>query len=354
MNKPIINISDIDITNNEFLLVWSYFGLRPNKVALYDTYNLKKVQEIIDLNYIIEERNEIREISPEEDLDSINLKCFLKISDTIFMSYTIMDELSEDSYINGITIYYKNTYEEISELISKIRNCFISISESSVEDLHRFNFLTLGQNGIALERYDPKPLDIDNLELYYNEEVLVSIPKIIEDININTSGLHIIYGERGCGKTSLINYLCLNTNKLIVQIPLNAVDSSINNPEFINQLKKWSNSILVIEDVDTLFDSIYKNSSSFVNNILSIIDGFLAHELNINIIISFNNEKEEDLDEILKESSKNIINVDKLKSEKVSSLSKYLKIKKYPKIDQKLKNVINNKVNKQDTQTVGF
>lgn len=354
MNKPIINISDIDITNNEFLLVWSYFCSRPNKVALYDTYNLKQVQEIIESNYIVEERNEIREISPEEDLDSINLKCFLKISDTIFISYTIMDELSEDSYINGITIYYKNNYDEVAELISKIRDCFISIADSTVEDLHRFNFITLGQSGIALDRYDPKSIDIDNIDLYYNDDVLENIPKIIEDINSNKPGLHIIYGERGCGKTSLINYFCLNTDKLIIQIPFNAIDSSINNPEFINHLKRWSNSILVIEDLEPLFDSIYKNSSSFVNNILSITEGFLAHDLNINIIISFNNELEEDIDETLKENSKNILNIDRLKSEKVGSLSKYLKIKKYPKVDQKLKNVINNKVDKKDTQVVGF
>jgi hypothetical protein len=66
------------------------------------------------------------------------------------------------------------------------------------------------------------------------------------------------------------------------------VAQNITNPEFMNLLLDYPNSILIIEDAENIIMDRQITGSSAVSNLLNISDGLLGDCLNTQIICTFN------------------------------------------------------------------
>lgn len=156
-----------------------------------------------------------------------------------------------------------------------------------------------GQYGFDKKDFTLKRIKNISLETNYNE----GFEKVSHDIitklnNKKKTGLVILHGEPGTGKTTYIRYLAGKLRRNIIFISTDMVHH-ITEPEFIPFLMDNSDAILILEDAEA---ALQKRDSSgrtgAVSNILNLTDGLLSDCLNISIVATFNTETK-NIDEAL-------------------------------------------------------
>ena len=104
------------------------------------------------------------------------------------------------------------------------------------------------------------------------------------------SGLIILHGKHGTGKTSYIRYLISHVSKKFIYLPSYLVND-ISSPRFIPFIKDYKDCILIIEDCEEIIKSRKSgNTSSAIENLLNLGDGLLSDALFLKVICTFNTE----------------------------------------------------------------
>lgn len=341
-----INVNRDDATLNDFLFCWSKFESRPNKIVVYNTYSTKEFNEII--SKITSDRNILTEIIPDGEEYLINDKIFLKILDGLYISYVQIDRNSDKSIINELCFFYKGDkeFKTIQTTIESLNGCLVDFCE---EQSNRINTLSIGPNGLEIDPVGLMDTDLDNTELFYNHKTFKGIKKLIKSIKKSKKGLSILYGQRGTGKTSMINYLSTSIDRMIIFIPNNMIDATINNPEFKRFIRRYPSPIIIIDDCEMMFNESYNKSNILVNNLIQLVDGFLSDSIEAQIITLFNVDSDVEIDHSLLDCNNliDIVEFTKLNGEEATELSKYLdKSKKY-KSDTRLIDVVKNRQEKE-------
>lgn len=352
-NSLKLNISKEDANINDLLYCWEKFGDRPNKITIYSSFAKD------GFNTIISEYNEYKnsniELIPADEFDIINDKSIVKISDNIYISYHILDRESENSFIHEVIFLYKSEkdLEKINEITEKLGKYNIELEEG--EDCYKLNTVFISQNGLEIEPIEKIELD-ETIELFYNETTFNSINKLNKTLKKSNKGLTILYGERGTGKTSIINYICDKLDRMVIYIPNNMLDVTINSPEFRTFLRKYPKPIIILDDCEMIFNELYSKSNIYVNNILQMVDGLLADSIELNIIAIFNVDDENEIDHVLLECNSliDVIEFDSLNQEESNDLAKHLGSKKKYKNKNKLVDIIKNNNNVKSYKKIGL
>lgn len=334
-----LNISDDDENLNDYIYCWDKFGERPNKITIYSSFAKNEFNTIIN-SYSSNTTSSI-ELIPADDFDIINDKKISKINDNIYLAYIILDRENENAFIHEVTFFHRSEddMKTINEILIKLNDSIIDIEENV--DSYKLNTVYISQNGIEIEPIDKIELD-DNLEMFYNEKTLKSINRLTKTLKKSDKGLSVLYGERGTGKTSLINHISENLDRIVIYIPNNMIDVTLNTPEFRTFLKKHHKPIIVLDDCEMIFSDIFSKSNIYVNNILQMLDGLLSDSIQLNIITIFNVDDESEIDHILLEANTliDVIEVEYLDVDDANDLSKHLGFNKKYKTKTKLIDVI--------------
>lgn len=154
------------------------------------------------------------------------------------------------------------------------------------------------QHGFQKKPFDVKKKKID-LSINYNDDFSEISEDIINKLNNKQkTGLVILHGEPGTGKTTYIRYLAGRLKRNIIFISPDMVHH-ITSPEFIPFLMDNSDSILIIEDAEpALQKRMGDGRTGAVSNILNMTDGLLSDCLNISIVATFNTTTQ-DIDDAL-------------------------------------------------------
>jgi hypothetical protein len=338
VNFTKINIQNDNYELNDFLIIFEKFGQRPNKIIIHDTFDGMTFESIINAKC----ETKLTEYIPSDDDYFINQKNLTKINDNIYCSFVIIDKQSENYLINDVIFFYKEESDEIkiNEIIKSICNCVIDYDNNSI---NKFNTLTLTHNSIEL---DPISVDVESIEIEgrYNSETIRKAEKIQKKIKKSSKGMTILCGDRGVGKTTLAKYICSKIDRMTIFIPNTMVDLTINGPDFKNFIKKFEKVLIVIDDCEYFSSNPISKINPFTNNILQLVDGFLSDNLNLQIVLLFN-ELEDNIDEDLLDSNNliDVLEIESLDSDVATDLSKNLGYNKKYKEEVRLIEVIQNK-----------
>lgn len=333
-----LNISNDDNTN-DYLYCWDIFSDRPNKITIYSSFSKKEFIDIIS-EYTLYKKSTI-ELIPAEDFDIVNDKSLVKINSNIYISYHILDKESENSFIHEVVFFYKNQEDiiKVNEITKKLNNCNIELDEN--DDVYKLNTVFISPNGIELEPIEKNDSD-ESIDLYYSMNTLKSVKNLTKSLKDSNKGLSVLYGERGTGKTNIINYICEKLDRMVIYIPNNMIDLTINSPEFRNFLRKYNRPIIVLDDCEMIFNELFTKSNIYVNNILQMVDGLLSDTMELNIITIFNVDDESEIDHVLLEANSliDIIEFEYLNIEESNNLAKHLNTKRKYKNKNKLVDII--------------
>jgi len=165
-------------------------------------------------------------------------------------------------------------------------------AEAGVEDKNpetRIYLLELqGFGDLKLRPFDiPRPqLDI---ELHYNRDFRAVHDHILGRLKTpGDSGLVLLHGKPGTGKTTYIRYLSFLLPKRIIYIPPQVV-ANLASVDFITFMLKYPNSVLIIEDAEEIITASSGRTES-ISGLLNITDGLLGDCLNLQIICTFNTD----------------------------------------------------------------
>lgn len=224
-----------------------------------------------------------------------------------------------ESYVVAYYIFNNESYNKIKDLFSTIKlNPVVK---------NKIYLVTYDGRDFQLKTNEIKDFSEIDLDLNYNDGFIEFNNKLIDDLSQkNSSGLTLLHGIPGSGKSTYIRYLLTKLDKKVIYIPSYLVDQ-LSSPTFLPfVIDKCKNSVLIIEEAENLLcarDS--GNKSSAIQNILNISSGILGDILNIQIIATFNTGKE-NLDPALLRKGRLLAEwcFDKLSIEKTNNLLKHL------------------------------
>jgi hypothetical protein len=281
----------------------------------------------------------------EKNRESRMYKYTVKLNQGIYMTFfdetrNIKEEewhdyATDDDKSNKITnliIYYDpdfiSSLDIEKKFIKKIED-FIYIPSRK----NQFFMISFGQMGYHLSSSYIKKMDI-NIKLNYGDKFEKVHNKIITSLKENKNGLYLFNGSSGCGKTSYLRKLIseLSDDKIIIYVPPFMMQNIVD-PEFVEFITRFRNSILVLDDSEVILsDSDYSRQA--VNNILNLTDGLLNDAINVQIIATYNSKFKKSIDPGLKRYGRLVIDYEfkKLSIIEANRLSEYIKIgKKFDK-----------------------
>jgi len=153
----------------------------------------------------------------------------------------------------------------------------------------KFKVLIHQDNGFNTEDVETGDFKSINIQELYNDD-FVEIDNIIHDSMQKTeSGMILLHGEPGTGKTTYIKHLISKyQDKQFIFIQNDFVKDLLK-PTFISFLLQNKNAILIIEDAEKVVVSRDNSSDdSVVSTILQLSDGLFSDFLNIKIVCTFN------------------------------------------------------------------
>jgi hypothetical protein len=336
-----LNFQTDDNQINDFIVVCEKFNQRPHRLVIHESYTGLEFQDYINSLESLYQ-NHFTEMIPQDDDYIQNQRILRQISETIFISYLEIDRNNEEFITSEVIFYYQNveSFDIIQKMIDDLSEFVIDFSES---EHHKVNFLTVREGHLTIE-----PIIGDqqeNCELFYNSNCFTRVEKLIKKIKKTNTGLSILYGENGNGKSQLSKFICHSVDQICIYIPLNLIDQSINNPEFINFLKKWGKVLLVIDDCDFLCSPIFGKTNYFTHNLLQLVDGFYNQVCQIQTLLIFNTDTYDDLDQDLVESNSiiDVIEITELTQDESNQLAEHLNLKKRYKQSSRVIEVVKGK-----------
>jgi len=187
--------------------------------------------------------------------------------------------------VNSVYLLYPpdKTRKDYKELIIQIKK---SVHGAGKELNRMHNFQMDKSVGGEFTPFDIKNTNID-LNKNYNDSFLPVNETIIKRLSEdNSKGIVMLYGKQGAGKTNYIRYLSSQIKKKKLLIPLPFV-YMLGAPDMLPLLRQNSNSVLIIEDAENIFQPDPMGNPA-VTNITNMMDGLLSDLYNFQVVITIN------------------------------------------------------------------
>jgi len=281
------------------------------EVLYTDDEKWEAFRDQMEQNYEWEpdERLELREGS---DYDERDYQYVLHIKPGI--------TLFKKRHHRAVTIYYDNNSD--SSVVEMLKKKLPELQADMVS--LKIGYVTHDGISLSVKFRDFKPYKQD-LTRFMGEELVTFRERMVRSLKQNgCGGLYLLHGKPGTGKTSFIKSVLSEAGKRAIYMSPAQTDN-LTSPALIGLLMDYPDSILVIEDAETVLMKRQGDNSNAVSNLLNMTDGFPADFLNLNIICTFNT-RIENIDPALlrKGRLKGICQFRELTSEQASELAAHL------------------------------
>lgn len=164
-------------------------------------------------------------------------------------------------------------------------------STFGIPETPKFKVLVHQDGVFSTENVSTANFESVRIEELYNDDFLEIDSIILQAMTKKASGIVLLHGEPGTGKTTYIKHLISKFKDHEFIFVQNDFVKDLLKPAFISFLLNNKNSILIIEDAEKVVASRdSSNEDSVVSTILQLTDGLFSDFLNIKIICTFNTD----------------------------------------------------------------
>ena len=186
-----------------------------------------------------------------------------------------------------VGIYYPEGEDinKISEFAKEIFNTFPVEQPEPKEG--KVNLIKVYQGDYYTSEKEIKRKSVDVNE-NYNDDFLPIDKDITDFLNDLSSGLILLYGDPGTGKTSYIRHLISTVPKEYIIVPINIAER-LGDPDLTTFITDHTDSVFILEDCEKLLETREENPfNNAISTILNMADGLLSDIVNIKFICTFN------------------------------------------------------------------
>ena len=237
-----------------------------------------------------------------------------------------------------IVLYYKNllVYTEEPDVPEWVKSCMVFPKDEK----RSYEYIVFNSSSGEFETI---PLDIDMKDINIKDSYNDDLPNdaIMDFFDSDDSGLVVLHGEPGTGKSTYIRHIIANCKNRCIYLDQNSF-KSITDSSFIKTLIKYENSIIIIEDCESLLMDREDENNSEISALLNISDGILGDSFKFKVLCTFNSELSTIDKALLRKGRLKIrYKFDKLNKKKVKKLVKKLGFKDVPDEDMTLADLFN-------------
>ncbi len=266
----------------------SLYGKFYNSYSIYKKINVEQFLVTLQEKLAIQEsqfliKEEAAKQKHPDQIDYEQSRYFIKLKEKLLIFLS--------SY--KVTFYYSEASDK-----EEIKNIAKIIDLAKKPKKHKKKFYMIARSnhseyGFELRSFKIKEQKV-NITENYNDDFLKVDETIKEFLSTkNANGLVLLHGKYGTGKTSYIRNLMSRINRMFIFLPLDMIDA-ISNPSFLPFIAGFKNSILVLEDCETLIKSRDNGrTDNALVNLLNLGDGLLSDALAIKLICTFNADLKE-------------------------------------------------------------
>ena len=213
---------------------------------------------------------------------------FEKFSFCIILNKSNIYARIEKSVYESYVLFDNDKIDEVKKFISDISQFYLP----PANDSNLYWRICASQEGYYLDKGRikcPQEFDVSKL---YNDSFIKEDEKIKEFIKEDDkSGLIILHGDKGTGKSSYIKHLVNKfPERKFVYVPSSFI-TLLGEPAFGSFLISLNNHVIVLEDCENAIkDRKTSSSASAVSLLLNMTDGILSDDLGIKFICTFNDD----------------------------------------------------------------
>ena len=194
----------------------------------------------------------------------------------------------ENNITESYILYGNDNKGALGKFVETLKQFYVAPEEEK----NNLFLVAQDMSGYKLNKWHIKEVEGFDIKKQYNDD-FIEIDNTVRDFIEETgkSGLLILHGEKGTGKTTYIrNLISKYHGKKFIFIPSNLIPM-LGEPAFGNFLLSLQNSIIILEDCEGVIRSRKSTgSSSAVSLLLNLGDGLMSDDLGIKFICTFNAE----------------------------------------------------------------
>ena len=259
----------------------SYFIIldKDNKAQLLNAFNPRvvEVDGKLELDSVNESPRIYQEYFIKEFSDNIDYGIYID-EDEVGHYFTECGEVQ--IFSNYIQVNY-NDYKQAEKLLEFVKPLPEDTNKTVTYDL----VVSTNTGFSTTECTSSRNIDID-VKKNYNDDLPYDRYK--EFCEKDGSGLALMYGTAGTGKTSLIKkliYDCSDTNFYIMDF---SMLQNIVSGQFLSFLLGLKNAVIIMEDCEYILKRRDTHENPLINSLLNITDGLVGDALNIRFLCTFN------------------------------------------------------------------
>ena len=287
----LIKEHNIIINNNDEIQMYKTFCLLfnnvPNVYSVNMSYDDKKLVKFLNEKYNDSYYTYLSEFSDDIAPNVDRIEKNEKYQIHMWIIYEPGNCVIVSCEAGHIKIYHDNENDDWCEtFIEQIRNnCYVD------KKPNKFNIIVKEGMYLNLKQVEPISMNVD-INLMYNDDFNPIHNKIVSFLQNDDSGIIILHGKQGTGKTSYIRHLISNNiDKKIIYVTPDMMNC-LSSPDIIPFMIENKDSILILEDCEELLRS--RKGKDTVNsgliNILNMSDGLLGDILHVKFICTFNED----------------------------------------------------------------
>lgn len=243
-------------------------------------FDVAKFFDFLKEKYNEEEMSYIQYVTHNIDTKEDNFGfCIQLLKENIYARF---EKQINESYI----LYGHDNVESLKNFTNLLYDFYVSPEEE------KGNIWKIAQSsaGFYLQKSKIKEVKNFSIERQYNDDFAHEDEKIRRFVaDKDKSGLIILHGEKGTGKTTYIrNLINTNPDRKFVYVTPDLVPL-LGQPAFTTFINTLNDHIVILEDCEEVIrDRKNTGMTSGVSTILNMSDGLLADDLGIKFICTFN------------------------------------------------------------------
>lgn len=231
-------------------------------------------------DYVIESPSEVAKSTPIVSLDTS-----FNISKDAGLTFILENKVIFVNSNKIIILYNDSKIEDIKNLAEQVYSCFPKNQEE--DKTAKVSIVKCYQGDYYTSEKEIRPVEV-NIDENYNDDFKKVYDDTIKFLENRSSGLVLLYGNCGTGKTHLIRHLISTVPKEYIIVP-NSIASRLGDPDLISFVTDHTDSVFILEDCEQLLEDRGENPfNNAISTILNMADGLLSDICNIKFICTFN------------------------------------------------------------------